>query len=152
MCEGLLVQRQFIMIPIFHVLQCRFVWRLVIHRPKSEYIIVMDPSSCVLRRNIIMQEIYSWFLHIYSLNTALYETTLNRILAKMHVFCMTPFSILTSFWKFYFCCRTILKTKGNFTTEMLNFRKKILKNLLRSHKRDEAKTLHNALCYYPLHI
>ena len=37
-------------------------------------------------------------------------------------------------------------------TEMLNFRKKILKNLLlRSHKEDEAETLHKCLCYYPLH-
>ena len=33
---------------------------------------------------------------------------------------------------------------------MLNFRK-IFKNLLRSHKGDEAETLHKCLCYYPLH-
>ena len=37
-------------------------------------------------------------------------------------------------------------------TEMLNFRKKIFKNLhLGSHKGDEAETLHKCLCYYPLH-
>ena len=36
-------------------------------------------------------------------------------------------------------------------TEMLNFRKKVLKNLLlRSNKGDEAETLHKRLCYYPL--
>ena len=35
-------------------------------------------------------------------------------------------------------------------TEMLNFRKKIFKNLLlRSHK-GEAETLHKCLCYYVL--
>ena len=34
---------------------------------------------------------------------------------------------------------------------MLNFRKKIFKNLLRSHKGNEAETLHKCLCYYPLH-
>ena len=34
---------------------------------------------------------------------------------------------------------------------MLNCRKKILKNLLRSHKGDEAETLHKCLCYYALH-
>ena len=37
-------------------------------------------------------------------------------------------------------------------TEMLNFRKKILKNLfLRSHKGDEAETLHKCLCFYAVH-
>ena len=37
--------------------------------------------------------------------------------------------------------------------EMLNFRKKIFKHLiLRTHKGDEAETLHKCLCYYPLHI
>ena len=36
--------------------------------------------------------------------------------------------------------------------QMLNFRKKIFKNLLlRSHKGDEAGTLHKCSCYYPLH-
>ena len=36
-------------------------------------------------------------------------------------------------------------------TEMLNFRQKKFKNLLlRSHKGDEAETLHKCLCY-PLH-
>ena len=34
---------------------------------------------------------------------------------------------------------------------MLNFRKKnIFKSLLRSHKGDEAETLHKCLCYYSL--
>ena len=34
----------------------------------------------------------------------------------------------------------------------VKFLKKILKNLLlRSHKGDEAETLHKCLCYYPLH-
>ena len=37
-------------------------------------------------------------------------------------------------------------------TEIFKNSKKILKNLLlRSHKGDEAETLHNCLCYYPLH-
>ena len=37
-------------------------------------------------------------------------------------------------------------------TEMLNFPKKIFKNLLlRSHKGYEAETLHKCLCYYALH-
>ena len=34
----------------------------------------------------------------------------------------------------------------------IKFSKKIFKNLLlRSHKWDEAETLHKCLCYYPLH-
>ena len=37
-------------------------------------------------------------------------------------------------------------------TEMLNFRKKKLKNLLlKSHKGDEAEILRKCLCYYALH-
>ena len=37
-------------------------------------------------------------------------------------------------------------------TEISNFLKKKFKNLLlRSHKGDEAATLHKCLCYYPLH-
>ena len=37
-------------------------------------------------------------------------------------------------------------------TEMLNFRKKKIKNLLlRSHKGEEAETSHKCLCYYALH-
>ena len=34
----------------------------------------------------------------------------------------------------------------------VKFSKKIFRNLfLRSHKRDEAETLHKCLCYYPVH-
>ena len=33
----------------------------------------------------------------------------------------------------------------------VKFLKKIFKNLLRSHKGNEAETLHECLCYYPLH-
>ena len=34
---------------------------------------------------------------------------------------------------------------------MLNFRKNIKNLLLRSHKGDEAETLHKCLCYYAVH-